>query len=367
MKQLEANMRRRVLRTIFLFTCLFAVIDLVYYSADMVIGFRNLNPVMYLLVRILLPFLINIAACFGTWKILQSEKSTGHLKDLVVCGCLMTICGTIVIFHSMFTQLWLTPSIVLVFSSVFHDTVIQKYLFLYNLLIIVFTMVAAVIESPSSVVLIAENGIIFLIISLFVIVPADLMHRYHDEVARYNREIYRRQADYREKFRVDYLTGVYSKAYLFEKAKEIMDKASERHPVAVGIIDLDFFKKVNDTYGHENGDLVLVALGELLRDYQAETLCIGRFGGEEFVLIFDGESLMQGWLIMDEIRTRFSEEKFNFTSNRQTLSGGIAVFTEPAATEEAIAKADQALYQSKMRGRNRITRVEYEDGLVVRI
>ncbi len=358
MKQLEANMRRRVLRTVFIFVWLFVLIDIVFYVSDRFIGFEEMDPVIYPLVRILLPFLINLGAWIGSKQVILSEKFTSHLKNLTVSACLMTICGTMAIFHSYFTPLWVSPAIVMVFASVFHDQAIQKSLFMYNLLIIIITILAASFENPDNIVFIAETGIIVVLICLLVCFAADIMQRYNDDLARFNKEIYRRQADYREKFRMDFLTGVYSKAYLFEKTNSIMKNASERHPIVVGIIDLDHFKSVNDTYGHENGDLVLAALGELLRDYQTDTLAIGRFGGEEFVLVFDGESLMQGWLILDELRTRFSEEKFDFTSRRMTLSGGVAVFTVPTATEAAIAKADQALYQSKQRGRNRITRVE---------
>ncbi|SKB96781.1 diguanylate cyclase (GGDEF) domain-containing protein [Lachnospiraceae bacterium] len=360
MKQLEANMRRRVLRTIFIFTWLFAAIDIGFYIVDIFTGFRGVDRVMYPLVRILLPFIINAGAWFGTMQVVRSEKCSGHLKNLIVCGCLMTICGTMVVFHSSFTLLWVVPSIVLLLASVFHDTIIQRDLFFYNLLIIFITVIEAVFENPEKVLIIAENATVVLLLCLFIFSAASLMQQYNDELARLNKEIYRRQADYREKFRMDFLTGVYSKAYFFEKAAEIMDNAADRHPIVVGIIDLDHFKRVNDTYGHENGDLVLEALGTLLREYQTETLCIGRFGGEEFVMVFDEESLMQGWLIMDEIRTRFAEEKFTFTPSRMTLSGGVAVFTEPVQIEEAIAKADQALYQSKTMGRNRITRVENE-------
>ena len=77
-------MRRRVLRTVFIFVWLFVLIDIVFYVSDRFIGFEKMDPVIYPLVRILLPFLINLGAWIGSKQVILSEKFTSHLKNLTV-------------------------------------------------------------------------------------------------------------------------------------------------------------------------------------------------------------------------------------------------------------------------------------------
>ena len=121
------------------------------------------------------------------------------------------------------------------------------------------------------------------------------------------------------------------------------------------IWDIDFFKKVNDNYGHQAGDKVLKVVAEMLQKNIRETDFISRFGGEEFVSIMPETSLGGGFIIAEKIRAVVEKLEFQYHGSnvKVTISCGITLFMENDTPEIAFERADKALYQAKEQGRNR--------------
>ncbi|WP_198263070.1 GGDEF domain-containing protein [sulfur-oxidizing endosymbiont of Gigantopelta aegis] len=121
------------------------------------------------------------------------------------------------------------------------------------------------------------------------------------------------------------------------------------------IWDIDFFKKVNDTYGHQAGDKVLKVVADLLRKNLRETDFVARFGGEEFVGLMPETTLGGGFKIAEKIRNAIEKLEFHYRGDKVkvTISCGISLFMENDTSETALARADKALYQAKSEGRNR--------------
>ena len=119
--------------------------------------------------------------------------------------------------------------------------------------------------------------------------------------------------------------------------------------------DIDLFKQVNDTYGHQAGDKVLKVVATTLRKNLRETDFVARFGGEEFVSLMPETSLGGGFKVAEKIRATVEKLEFHYRgSNVQvTISCGISLFMENDTRESAFARADKALYQAKEQGRNR--------------
>jgi diguanylate cyclase (GGDEF)-like protein len=124
-------------------------------------------------------------------------------------------------------------------------------------------------------------------------------------------------------------------------------------PASVIVIDLDHFKRVNDQRGHYAGDRVLQTVGEILRDQSRNTDGLGRWGGEEFVLVCPGASLAKAADLAEKLRHRIEETNFIPEDPlAMTASFGVAVSQGEQSFEDAFRQADQALYLAKSRGRN---------------
>ena len=121
------------------------------------------------------------------------------------------------------------------------------------------------------------------------------------------------------------------------------------------IWDIDFFKKVNDTYGHQGGDEVLKMVAQLLRQQLRKPDFIARFGGEEFVSLLPNTSLGAGFKVADKMRNAVQDLEFTYKDNviPITISCGISLFGTGDKPGDVFERADKALYQAKEQGRNR--------------
>jgi len=125
---------------------------------------------------------------------------------------------------------------------------------------------------------------------------------------------------------------------------------------AVVLFDIDHFKLVNDTYGHDVGDVILASFGKMLRRYSRELDFVGRWGGEEFLVVLpkaDGEGACK---FAEKLRDIVSKSKFIYkgTRIRVTISGGVADRASSESMEAVLKCADRNLYNAKAGGRNRI-------------
>ena len=155
----------------------------------------------------------------------------------------------------------------------------------------------------------------------------------------------------------DSLTGLLKHANIKDRlAQEVERSARQDKPVAVVMVDIDFFKKVNDTWGHPVGDQVIKSLGHLLRQRLRRQDSVGRYGGEEFLAILPDCSSADAARVVDDIRQRFAAIVFSSQgeSFSVTLSAGIASSEQQHNATDLLAAADAALYQAKRGGRNQV-------------
>lgn len=144
---------------------------------------------------------------------------------------------------------------------------------------------------------------------------------------------------------------------LMETLEHQVDKAKQNgNPLCVMMADLDFFKKVNDTYGHLIGDIVLRHTAERIQAAVRDFDVIGRFGGEEFVVILKNTDLALATVIAERIReevggTPFHAKEFNIGV---TISLGVAMLRKDEPLETLLDRADAAMFQAKKDGRNRV-------------
>ena len=169
------------------------------------------------------------------------------------------------------------------------------------------------------------------------------------------------------KSHTDSLTNLWNHGFFQHTLTLELDKAKEEHtPLSLMIVDIDNFKKLNDTWGHQNGDLVLQELANILKESSREQDYVSRYGGEEFSIILTQTGKEQGFVIAERIREKIAQHNFPklslFENLRVTISAGLATYPQDALTkEELIAKADKAMYISKFGGKNRTCSAEADD------
>jgi diguanylate cyclase (GGDEF)-like protein len=158
----------------------------------------------------------------------------------------------------------------------------------------------------------------------------------------------------------DPLTGMHNRRFWLEASKREFSRAvRDNAKLSVIAIDIDNFKRVNDSYGHKRGDEVLVFLGDLIRRSIRQTDVACRVGGEEFILALPASSLEDTCKRAEAIRLEFERAAFEFDGRkvRLSFSAGVATFPDHGKTIDDVALcADRALYMAKNAGRNRVVR-----------
>jgi two-component system, cell cycle response regulator len=158
---------------------------------------------------------------------------------------------------------------------------------------------------------------------------------------------------------IDHLTSLFNRRYLAEILDGEFFRARRKNEyLSLIIVDIDYFKNVNDTYGHQNGDIVLAAVANLAQSQLRVYDSAARYGGEEFVLVIPGTSLEGGVMIAERLRQAVLE--FTFPAPMEdmtvTISAGVATFPSPNidSVDSLFRQADEALYRAKQNGRNRV-------------
>lgn len=156
----------------------------------------------------------------------------------------------------------------------------------------------------------------------------------------------------------DSLTGLLNHTSSKQALQQAINQAQRINScLAVIMLDIDYFKKVNDTYGHPVGDQIIRSLAWLLKQRLRKTDIVGRYGGEEFLVVLQNVNMQQALVIMDKIRQDFNEIRHPFQDSyfNISFSGGIASYPMIDDGEALVKAADTALYVSKHSGRNQLS------------
>ena len=158
---------------------------------------------------------------------------------------------------------------------------------------------------------------------------------------------------------IDHLTNLFNRRYLSEVLDgEFFRARRNSEYLSLIIIDIDYFKKVNDTYGHQNGDVVLGAVAMLAQRQLRAYDSAARYGGEEFVLVIPGTTLAGGVMVAERLRQAVLEHTFPppLEDLTVTISAGVATYPSPNvdSVDSLFRQADEALYRAKQNGRNRV-------------
>lgn len=188
----------------------------------------------------------------------------------------------------------------------------------------------------------------------FLVKPIEPRHLVSATSSRIERYRQLRSMMYR-----DSLTGLLNHATLKDRLEKEINRASRQstnNDIAFTMIDLDHFKSINDRYGHPAGDRVLKSLSQMLSRRLRTSDIVGRYGGEEFGVVFPDTTAISASLLMDELRENFSMIRHHSGDAEfsATFSCGVASYPQDKTLEALCNNADQALYTAKRKGRNRV-------------
>ena len=257
-------------------------------------------------------------------------------------------------------QNWIFALIVAYFFPAYNSgeerkSPLQSIIFTFILIITYFiiSVLIHIINIPIAVKLSdIMNRILFTANNLFSFGAITMFAIFYTNSTKRKEYELTRKADY------DELTDLYNRYAIIQLSKKILNNSDNfKKKYHVAIIDIDFFKKVNDTYGHNSGDMVLKEVASILRNHN-KNLIASRWGGEEFVIISTHEvSYTEFKKLMESLRIKISEHAFKTEKKKEinvTVSIGTTKVKNAQVLNDAIKVADKNLYKAKKAGRNRV-------------
>lgn len=153
---------------------------------------------------------------------------------------------------------------------------------------------------------------------------------------------------------IDELSGIYNRRKTFELLNEELEKTNNDSLISILMVDIDYFKKINDQYGHSVGDIVIKKVAEMINENLGKNDFVGRIGGEEFLIVFLNTDLQDAKEKSNDLRVLISEIHWEQEQLNVTISGGLFLFrySENLEIDLAIEQADICLYEAKNNGRN---------------
>lgn len=153
----------------------------------------------------------------------------------------------------------------------------------------------------------------------------------------------------------DSMTGLYNHKMFYNLLEDCITKCEEQHrKIAIAFMDIDDFKAVNDKYGHDNGDAVILELAAIMKKYTGEGIYACRYGGEEFAMIFEGDTALDAKTTMEMIQKEFREHHFPFSEEELTFSCAVRQYQYGMGMEEYFAQTDKLLYYIKRNGKKKV-------------
>lgn len=330
------------------------IIDFIFFLYFLYTDNFLYSSKIYFFVRVVTPFIIN-GVMFIVCNIVNT--SYGYTENFLnwICSVGLTCLGSIIaIFHGYFVVVWLAPCFGIFFSVVFQNHKIQKTLLAISCLATIIGCLLEVYEQPNDDYFI-ECGFITILFNFLVYYTSNIIYNFFNNAEDLIEESDEKQKAYEKRLQHDVLTQLYSRYYIDNYLIKIFKDVSLHRPISLAMTDIDNFKHVNDTYGHENGDEVLKRIYKVSQNFDPNRVIVARFGGEEFLFLFLDEDVTKHRVEMERFRKLFAEESYTFTDEHFTISAGLVTSYGSIPFDEVLSVADKALYASKRNGKNQTT------------
>ena len=311
---------------------------------------------LYRLRFIYIPTILDFVVVVFTYRRLQSKRITSRAKNAWVCILIYFLCANMQIIHYVYGPLLMLPSIAVFVSALFSDKRLTFGIMIASFGSLFIAWHQASIELRKGDQWLNTDEVLAALVILVTYIVARLLIAYVSEQMNYILASNERQKILIEECNMDPLMGIGNRRALNKRMNEIHLQDYKMYPPQMLILDIDDFKKINDTYGHLCGDEVLMDLAQIVKKYVQEgRIEAYRYGGEEIVLFFQEMDEQSAYMIAEEIRMLFSEKEYLFDPKvRITLSAGMVTLEKMFSMDKWAEKADEKLYQAKRDGKNRV-------------
>lgn len=307
----------------------------------------------YLWQSVIIPISLNVLVHIAARILVFKSSLNDNLKNAVIVYAALITSAVVSICHRDFIITSCAFIFPVVLSTAFNDKKILGQSIAVTVATYFTTAVILYFENKMTVGMNLNMTILFgfMIVSYLC---AGVSIKYTDK----NYQTINSQASDNERLKDrvhhDGMTGLYNHRSFYSILKKAVNAYhSDGIRVCLAMLDIDNFKSINDTYGHDDGDAVLVALSDIMKNN-----CIGdkvcRYGGEEFGIIFLDKDFDQAHKTVSKILDEFSECEFDFSQESITFSCGICEYDGKLSAEEFFAEADRKLYRAKHEGKNKI-------------
>lgn len=330
------------------------IVEIVAYILYVVSGTCELSLTCpYLWHSLVIPSAVNFIAHIVARCICKSKKYTDNRKNSVLIYATMVTTTVVSVVHRDFiiaACAFIFP--MMLSSAKFNDRNLLKHSLFISLASITLTTLVLYAENKIGV----ANAVNITALYAFAIISY-LSGTININYSNRSNEIIKTQAMQNtmlEQFlQQDTMTGLYNHKMFYSQLEEYIEKYNrEKINFCLAVIDVDDFKTINDTYGHDNGDKVLTALANIMNEFCAHEDLAFRYGGEEFAIIFVNKNLSQANSAMKSILSSFQQQKYSFTKKSITFSCGLVQFNDSFNKDSFFSTADAAMYKAKKSGKN---------------
>lgn len=317
---------------------MFFLRDYLFHTGDIILAFLGSNIVLVPLIWYAYKNITSIPAVFA--KIVQLAYTLSALS-FGVALTLATQSASDLVFIYFMTALGAT--------TILYMRPTECFLLLFTVYMAFILLLPAYQVNADVVFITRINSLIF---NLFVWILARMLLKMKLNLFLDKKMIRDKNRKLEDMVQRDAMTGLLNHKTSFEKLQvEILSADKFGDPLAVILADIDKFKRINDQFGHQVGDRILVKTAEILLDCVRSTDLVGRYGGEEFMIIMPNTQLEAARMILERIRTSLGSADFGLGIT-VTLSGGISQYVNESL-EELIRIIDRKLYKAKNDGRDR--------------
>ncbi len=309
----------------------------------------------YLLKYTLFPTLINGISLLLGFYILKRDNISYTIKNYVPIICMVIFCFVTATVHNFFYITAATFIIPVMMSSFYGSKVITTHTMLACAVILLYSTFCKGFDADDLDQRIRLlNGVVagFFLMASYLL--SLIMMKQIQEKERALKESILLRYDLEERLRRDQLTGLYNHtefySYLEDKISHLEEFATNIH---LAVIDIDYFKQVNDIYGHEKGNVILIELSKMMICYCGAEGHACRYGGEEFAIVFTDIEKEEVIRRMDAMREELTKKTY-IPGVRISVSIGIAAYKPQMTSQSLFDKADQAMYLAKKKGRNQV-------------